>query len=100
MRLDGRGTAVRFLAEASFSLLHDVQAVFGVHPTPYPMDSDDSFPRGKAAEASSYLSPPPSAEVKNGGAYLHSPYVFMAWCLISHMEIFAFTNGITNLVAS
>jgi hypothetical protein len=26
--------------------------------------------------------PPSTADIKNGGANLHSPYIFMAWCLI------------------
>jgi hypothetical protein len=34
-----------------FSLLHVLQAGFGVHPTSYPMGTGDYFPGGKAAVA-------------------------------------------------
>jgi hypothetical protein len=37
-------------------------------------------------------SPPSSAEVKECmELYLHSPYVFMAWCLVKHTDNFTFT---------
>jgi hypothetical protein len=34
----------------------------------------------------------PSAEVKNRCLPLHSPYVFMGWCLIKHRDNFTFTS--------
>jgi hypothetical protein len=37
-------------------------------PASYPMGTGSSFPRGKAAVHEVDHSPPPSAEVKNGGA--------------------------------
>jgi hypothetical protein len=40
--------------ETNFSLLHSVQTGFWAHSTPYPMDTEGSFPGGKAAGAWSW----------------------------------------------
>jgi hypothetical protein len=38
-------------------------------------------------------SPPSSTEVKNAWSYTSSPqYVFMAWCLVKHMDRFTFVT--------
>jgi hypothetical protein len=34
-----------------FSLCHHVQTGYGAHPASYPMGTESSFPRGKAAGA-------------------------------------------------
>jgi hypothetical protein len=45
------------------------------------------FPRGvKGPGLEADHSPPCTAEVKYGGAYLHAPYVFMVWFLIKHRD--------------
>jgi hypothetical protein len=42
-------------------------------------------------------SPPTSAEVKNARSYTSTPqYVFMAWCLVKHMDNFTFTFTFLN----
>ena len=61
--------------------LHDMRIVC---PRPY------SWREGKAAGAWNWP-PPPSAEDKNtwGGYTSGPPHVFMAWCLIKYMDVFA-----------
>jgi hypothetical protein len=52
--LDDRGSRVRFPAGVgNFSLHHRVQNGSGAHPASYPMGTRGSFPRDKAAGASS-----------------------------------------------
>jgi hypothetical protein len=48
-----------------FSLLHNVQIGPGVHPASYPLGTTGYFFRDKVTEVD--LSPPSSAEVRNGG---------------------------------
>jgi hypothetical protein len=45
----GWTAGIRIPAAIRFSLLHSVQASSGVHPTSYPMGTEDSFPWGKVA---------------------------------------------------
>jgi hypothetical protein len=50
--LDGRGSRVRFPAEAgNFSLHHHVQTGYWAHPTYYPIGTRGCFPGGKVAGA-------------------------------------------------
>jgi hypothetical protein len=50
--LDDRGPRVRFPAGAvNFSLYHRVQSGSETNPASYPMDTEDSFPGGRAAGA-------------------------------------------------
>jgi hypothetical protein len=62
-----------------FPLLHRVQTSSGAHPAPYPMGTEDSFPRVNRPEREADHSPPSSVEVKNVWRYTSTPqYVFMA----------------------
>jgi hypothetical protein len=55
-----------------------VQTGSEAHPTSYPMDTEDSFPRGKTAGFEADHSPPTRAEVKNMWIYASTPpYAFM-----------------------
>jgi hypothetical protein len=38
-----------------FSLLHSIKTSSEMYPASYPMDNEDSFPRGKAAMFNHYL---------------------------------------------
>jgi hypothetical protein len=71
--------------------IHRGQTGLGAHPASYPMGF-----RGPSLEVNrpgreAYHSPPSSAEVKECvELYLHSQYVFLAWCLVKHRENFIF----------
>jgi hypothetical protein len=57
-------------------------AGFGTHATSYQMCISSSFPRGKAVEAWSFSFTSLYYGVKEfKELYLHSPYVFMNYCL-------------------
>jgi hypothetical protein len=63
MRLDDRGSSVRFPAGAeNFSLLYRVQTGSEAQAS-YPMGTRGSFPAGKAAGRDADRAPPSSAEV-------------------------------------
>jgi hypothetical protein len=68
---------VQFLVGASnFSMLHSVQTSYGGHTTSYSMGTRGYFSRGIpqiGCEADD--SPPPSAEVKNGGVIPPLPHM-------------------------
>jgi hypothetical protein len=50
------------------------------------------FPGGKGQWRKTDLSSPCNVEVKNAWNYTYTPrHVFMAWCLVKHMDNFAFT---------
>jgi hypothetical protein len=67
--LDGRGSR----HWQDFSILHKVQTSSGAYPASCQMGTGNHLPGCKAAGCGADHSPPSSAEVKNGGAYLHSP---------------------------
>jgi len=69
------------------SLRHRVRTSFTAHPVSYEMDAVGSFPGIKAALTWSW--PPSSAEVKTWSYTSTPPYVFMAWYLVKHRNIFA-----------
>jgi hypothetical protein len=91
-RLDDLGYRVRFpVGAGNFSLHHRVQNGSGDHPASYPVGTRGSFPGGKRPGREADHSPPSSAEVKNAWSYTSTPqYVFMAWCLVKHRDIFTF----------
>jgi hypothetical protein len=68
----------RFLPGLDFSLFHSVHTGSGAHLASYPKGIGGTFLGGKAD-----LSPPSSAQVKNGGAIPPFLHVFMAYCLIN-----------------
>jgi hypothetical protein len=75
----------------NFPLHHRVQTGSGAHQASYPMGTGDSFPGGKAVGGKGDHSPPSTAEVKECvELYLHSQYVFKAWCLVKHRDNFTF----------
>jgi hypothetical protein len=39
--------------------------------------------------------PPSNAEIKNAWSHTSAPYIFMAWCLVTHGNIFASTFATT-----
>jgi hypothetical protein len=87
--LDDRVIGVRFPAEAMSFLSRPA-----VDPTQPPMQwvqgtlSLELKRPGHEADTS----PPPSTEVKNAWSYTSMPqYVFMAWYLVKHKDIFTFT---------
>jgi hypothetical protein len=74
--LDGRGIGVRFPTEVrDSSLLHRVQGGSEAHPASYSMDTTDPFPRVKQLELEADHTPPPSAQVKSGGAIPPLPHI-------------------------
>jgi hypothetical protein len=76
----------------NFSLRHQVQTSSGAHPVSFLMETTGYFPRGKAAGAWSWPSPPSRAEVKNAWSYTSTPqYFYTAWCLVKHRDNFTFT---------
>jgi hypothetical protein len=59
----------------------------GSHPAPYPRSTRALSPGTKRPGRESYHSPPSSVEVKNTWSYTFTPpHVFMAWCLVKHMD--------------
>jgi hypothetical protein len=56
-----------------FSLLHSIQTSPGAHPAFYPMGTMDTLPGVKRPGRQAAHSPPPSTEVKNGGAIPQLP---------------------------
>jgi hypothetical protein len=53
------------------------------------MGTGGSFPAVKRSGREANHSPPSTAEVKNAWSYNSTPqYVFMAWCLVKHRDIF------------
>jgi hypothetical protein len=66
---------VRFPRGArNFSLLCSVQTGSGVHPVPYPVGIEGSFPTVKWSESEADHSSACSAEVKNGGVIRPLPH--------------------------
>jgi hypothetical protein len=67
-----------------FSLLHSVKTGSGAHPPSCPMDTEGLFAGGKAAGAVKLTTLYVVPKLRMVELYLrHSPYVFMAWCLIN-----------------
>jgi hypothetical protein len=91
--MDDRGSRVRFPSEAgNFSIHHRVQNGLGptqlaIQLVPGALSLGVKRP-GREADHS----PPSSAEVEECvELYLHSQYVFMAWCLVKYRDNFTFT---------
>jgi hypothetical protein len=63
------------------SLLQSIKTGSGTHPASHQMGTGGSFHGGKVAGRESDHTTPSSVDVKNGGAMLHSPYVFLTWWL-------------------
>jgi hypothetical protein len=89
--LDVWGSRAWFPARAgNFFLHHRVQNGSGAHPASYPVGTRGCFPGAKAGGAWSW----PLTSILCQGhecveLYLHSQYVFMAWCLV---KSFTFTH--------
>jgi hypothetical protein len=84
---------VRFPARVgNFSHRHRVETGSGAHQVSYPMGIGGSFPGCKAAGPEADHSTPSSAEVKEYvELYLHSQYVFMAWCSVkAHGQLYLY----------
>jgi hypothetical protein len=81
----GRGSICGSVKD--FSLCHSVQAQFGANQVSYPMEIGSLFRGGKKNR--------PNVRVKHAWSYTFTPtYVFMARCLITHSENFAFTFNV------
>jgi hypothetical protein len=66
------------------------------HPASYPMGTWALSLGVKRPGREADHSPPSSAEVKNAWSYTSIPqYVFMAWCLVKHRDVFTFTFTFT-----
>jgi hypothetical protein len=90
----GWRAGIRFLAgDIDFSLFHRVQTGSETHPICYSMGTGALSLAVKRQRREADHSPPPSAEVKNGGAILPLPHSFSwrsAW-LIKRRDNFTFT---------
>lgn len=86
----GWTAAVRFLAGSwQFSLHHNVQSGSVAHPSSYAVVPGDFTLGIERPGREAYHSPPSSSGFRMVELYLHSPpppRVFMAPCLIKHME--------------
>jgi hypothetical protein len=82
----GWTTGVRLPAGARISFLrHRVQTGSEVDPASYPMGTGGSFRREMRLPVHSPLS---IADVKNAWTYTSTPpYVFMTWCLVTHLYL-------------
>jgi hypothetical protein len=91
--LDDRGSTVRFPAGAGNSSLHyRVQTTLGPTQPPIQWVPGTLYLGVKRSGRGADHSPPPSAEIEECvELYLHSQYVFMAWCLVKHRDNFTFT---------
>jgi hypothetical protein len=78
--LDDRGFPV---GASSISLLHNVHTSSEAHLASYAMGTGSCFPGDKAAGAEVELSPNLVLRLRMVELYLHSPYVFIPWCLIN-----------------
>jgi hypothetical protein len=82
--LDDRGVRVRVPVGSRILLFHVTRTASRVNPISYKMGTGGSFPGVKRLGRASDHSPPTSAEVKKMWINTStSPYVFMAYCLIS-----------------
>jgi hypothetical protein len=90
----GWTTGVRFPAGAKFfSLRRRVQTGSEAHPALDLMCTGGSFPEVKWHGRETDHSHPSSAEVKNAMSYTSTPpYVFMAWCMVTHRGNFTLPN--------
>jgi hypothetical protein len=71
-----------------FSSLHSAQTDSGPHPPSYPMGTVGDFPESKAPGSEADHSPPPSGEVKSGGAMRTLLYMY-SWhdaLLVKHRD--------------
>jgi hypothetical protein len=81
--LDGRGIAVAFPARERYFLFSTASRLATKPtrpPTQWAPDAVSPWVKRRGPEADH--SPPFSAEVKNVELYVHTPYFFMACCLI------------------
>jgi hypothetical protein len=78
------GYRVRFLAEARgfFFILHGFRVGFGAHPASCPVSTLGESGQGMKLTTHSHL----VLRSRMVELYLHSSFVFMAWCLIKHMD--------------
>jgi hypothetical protein len=72
------------VGEINFSLLHNIQTGSGAHPTSYPMDTVDCFPRGKYGRGIKlttelYL----VLRLRIVELYLHFLIRIQTWCFIN-----------------
>jgi hypothetical protein len=91
--LEDQGSRVRFLAGVgNFSLHRRVQNGSDAHPASYPIGRGALSLGVKRPEREADHPPPSSVGVKECvELYLHSQYVFIAWCLVKHRDKFTFT---------
>lgn len=96
------GNGVKFLAGGEdFSLLHNIQISFEVHPASYPTDTGGSSLRIQWLWHKDDHPIPSSSEIKNTYVYSSTPpYVFMEWCLNKHRDNFNFSYNWVNRILS